>query len=299
LGTAIRVVAAILLGSIVGLPTFSQSEQTYTAPVQWKKLRLGDPEVVVELPKMPTYDGIKRPCQEYKQERFVSYASHSVYSVTLFSKLKSAPPFYCTQPARFDDRMFKDRLLALGRGQTATIGELESKNGKQISIEFLAKDVYYRIVYNKKRKMWVELSVAGRSTDQENRAKFFETLSLDSDKSADRLKKGVERTLGDLTPTIQKSLLQQIENAEYKIIFKPRPHYTDSARHASIQGTIRLKVTLMHHGGVGAISVVEGLSHGLTEQAVAAAKRIAFLPKIVNGSPVDEVVTVEYGFRVY
>ncbi len=58
-----------------------------------------------------------------------------------------------------------------------------------------------------------------------------------------------------------------------KILSKPRPGYTDSARQANIQGTVILRVTFLGSGGIGSISTVKGLGNGLTEQAIAAARR--------------------------
>ncbi len=84
-----------------------------------------------------------------------------------------------------------------------------------------------------------------------------------------------------------------------KILSKPRPGYTDSARQANIQGTVILRVTFLGSGQIGSISPVKGLGSGLTEQAIAAARRISFEPMKVNG--VGQTVTkqIEYTFSIY
>jgi len=41
------------------------------------------------------------------------------------------------------------------------------------------------------------------------------------------------------------------------------------------------------------------LGHGLTEEAVIAAKKIRFLPQTKNGQPVSVVKIVEYSFALY
>ncbi|MEP6705334.1 MAG: energy transducer TonB [Acidobacteriota bacterium] len=66
-----------------------------------------------------------------------------------------------------------------------------------------------------------------------------------------------------------------------------------------VEGPVRLKITLLKNGGVGSVVAVTTLSHGLTENAIAAANRILFLPKRVNGTPVSVVVTREYTFTIY
>jgi TonB family protein len=84
-----------------------------------------------------------------------------------------------------------------------------------------------------------------------------------------------------------------------QIFEKPKPSYTDSARQNNIQGTVTLRVVLSANGSIGKISPVRGLSHGLTEQAIAAAKRIRFTPAMKDGRAVSVAVTVEYNFSVY
>jgi protein TonB len=84
-----------------------------------------------------------------------------------------------------------------------------------------------------------------------------------------------------------------------KILAKPRAQYTDEARTAQLQGVVRLKVTLLANGSVGAITPVSRLGYGLTEQAIAAARQIRFEPKKVNGVPQSTIMTFEYSFSIY
>jgi TonB family protein len=84
-----------------------------------------------------------------------------------------------------------------------------------------------------------------------------------------------------------------------KIIFKPKATYTDEARTNNVQGSVRLKITLLASGQVGSITPVTRLPHGLTEQAIAAARQIKFEPAKVNGVAVSKIVTFDYGFNIY
>src|SRR5215204_5412612 len=72
------------------------------------------------------------------------------------------------------------------------------------------------------------------------------------------------------------------ETGKLTIKSKPAAKYTDAARENNIEGSVRLKVTLLASGEVGSISVVNGLPDGLTEQAIAAARKIKFEPKRIN-----------------
>lgn len=85
----------------------------------------------------------------------------------------------------------------------------------------------------------------------------------------------------------------------FRITSKPQAKYTDAGRTNSVQGTVRLKVTLLASGSVGSITPVTRLPHGMTEQAIAAARQIRFSPKKVNGIAQSVIVTVEYNFNLY
>jgi TonB family protein len=85
----------------------------------------------------------------------------------------------------------------------------------------------------------------------------------------------------------------------YRITFQPKALYTDAARANNVQGGVRLKITLLANGDIGSVTTVTQLPDGLTEQAIAAAKKIRFEPKRVNGVPVSVLITREYTFTIY
>jgi protein TonB len=62
--------------------------------------------------------------------------------------------------------------------------------------------------------------------------------------------------------------------------------YTEEAKQAAIEGTVVLDLIVSETGRVRDVKVVTGLGHGLTEAAIAAAKRCRFSPGEKNGTPV-------------
>jgi len=84
-----------------------------------------------------------------------------------------------------------------------------------------------------------------------------------------------------------------------KILSKPQAKYNDAGRTQGIQGSVRLKVTLLASGQVGSITPVTRLGAGLTEQAIAAARLIRFEPAKQNGVPISKTVTIDYSFSIY
>lgn len=83
------------------------------------------------------------------------------------------------------------------------------------------------------------------------------------------------------------------------ILLKPEPKYTDAARQNNIQGQVVLRITFLSNGQIGSISPVSGLSYGLTEQAIAAARQIRFEPAVRNGQPISVTKTFQYRFAIY
>ncbi len=83
------------------------------------------------------------------------------------------------------------------------------------------------------------------------------------------------------------------------ITAKPEPGFTEEARRAVITGTVRLRAVLAADGTVKYVLVLKGLSYGLTERCVAAARKIKFVPATLAGSPVSQFVILEYNFNIY
>lgn len=84
-----------------------------------------------------------------------------------------------------------------------------------------------------------------------------------------------------------------------KILVKPRAEYTDAARRAGVQGTVRLLVLLRSDGTIGPIMIVGRQPYGLNDAAIRAARKLKFVPKTINDRPVSSFVTIEYSFSIY
>jgi TonB family protein len=84
-----------------------------------------------------------------------------------------------------------------------------------------------------------------------------------------------------------------------KLISKPEPVYTQAARNEQIVGTVVLKCVFAGDGTVKHILVVQSLPNGLTQQSIAAAKKIRFIPATRNGQPVSMWMQLEYNFNLY
>lgn len=84
-----------------------------------------------------------------------------------------------------------------------------------------------------------------------------------------------------------------------RITYKQKAQYTDAARTNGVQGTVTLRVTFLSSGGIGSITTVKGLPHGLTEQAIAAARNMKFEPEVAGGQPRTTTRPVSFTFNIY
>jgi TonB family protein len=84
-----------------------------------------------------------------------------------------------------------------------------------------------------------------------------------------------------------------------RITYQQKPNYTEEARKAQINGTVRLRVTFNANGTIGNVSQVSGLGYGLTEQAISAARNMRFEPAMKNGVAVTSTKVVEFNFNIY
>jgi TonB family protein len=91
---------------------------------------------------------------------------------------------------------------------------------------------------------------------------------------------------------------EQPPTTPVEIVQKPKPDYSAEGRALKIEGEVRLDVLFTASGQVRVIRVVQGLGHGLDEQAVRAAEKIKFKPAQRQGQPVDSTATLHIIFQL-
>jgi TonB family protein len=84
-----------------------------------------------------------------------------------------------------------------------------------------------------------------------------------------------------------------------RIISRPNPQYTESARRFGVEGTVVIRAVFSNEGQVTNIKVVKGLPHGLTQASVLVARQIKFIPAQKDGRPVSQYIQIEYSYRLY
>lgn len=80
---------------------------------------------------------------------------------------------------------------------------------------------------------------------------------------------------------------------------RPEPQYTAEARENGTEGTVMLRAVFSASGQVTNIRVMSGLSDGLTERAIEAARQIKFTPALKDGRAVPQYIQLEYNFSLF
>jgi TonB family protein len=83
-----------------------------------------------------------------------------------------------------------------------------------------------------------------------------------------------------------------------RAIYKPEPQYTEDAKIAKIQGSVRLSLVIDEQGRPDDIKVVLSLDPGLDQQAIEAVRQWQFAPATKDGVPVPVTALIEVNFRL-
>ena len=97
---------------------------------------------------------------------------------------------------------------------------------------------------------------------------------------------------------VQKPVDTPVQSTSVELVSKPAVQYTSEARQLRVQGDVVLSVTFLASGQVVVNSVVQGLGHGLDEEARRVAQQIRFRPATANGKPVDVTTKIHITFQL-
>jgi protein TonB len=82
-------------------------------------------------------------------------------------------------------------------------------------------------------------------------------------------------------------------------LVQPKPRYPAQALNRKIEGWVLVRFNITKEGTVDAVEVVEAEPKGVFErEAVRAAWRYKFKPKLVDGTPVEQVATLPFQFTL-
>ena len=282
---------------------FAQTKN-YNAPVKWERYKVSEREVSILFPKLPTLTNRSDICGQEATNKYAVYAEDVVYGLNITFKTKQEIPNYCTNKRKFDKQNFDDRLKEI-KSDLKTDKETTSKQNNLEVIKIENKFFAYWLINDFDNKRWFELWTSNADETNVPIKNFVNSLKIEKNSSGIEIGEGSLRMLGDeLTADKVKIDDKTPTNSDkeifgLRIIAKQFVAYTEAARKANIQGTVKLRVTFLASGGIGDISVDNALPYGLTEQVIAAVAKIAFIPAKRNGTPITVIKQFEYSFTLY
>src|SRR5690349_875717 len=126
-----------------------------------------------------------------------------------------------------------------------------------------------------------QFSVHGNLAADEAVKQFFSSIVFGKKAEGIDVKDG--EGLPFSNPTCDATVTGRDADTKAKLVMKPEPSYTEAARQNQIVGTVVLKVVFSCNGSVVNIRTVKELPHGLTEQSIAAARKIKYIPAVKDG----------------
>ncbi len=278
--------------------TFAQSAATSSA-VKWEDYSVKNFKVSFLLPKLPVVVNETSRCRGEETFAYGSYAAGATYVVRMTRKIDV--PRTCTEKEEFDKNRFNERVSAL---KNTLLDLKERANGKSNEIVLDGKNIIHKLINDSKNDQWFEFQVIGADETKTEVKNFLGSLKINKLDGIE-IGSGAAQTLSDqLAQTPDNGVKNSVkpENSKLEgvmIALKPRANYTDLTRKNNTQGKVVLRVVFSANGGIGAISVISGIADGLTEQSIAAARRIVFVPARRNGVAYSVAKLVEYSFTIY
>jgi ubiquitin len=315
----------IILIAFGTLSIFSQYEQ-YSAPINWELYRVSDKKVSLLLPKLPVLISESNICTQTQTYKYAVYADDVVYGLNINLKINAKVPDFCSPKKEFDKNSFRFRVNEVKNQLKSTESKIVKINN--LEAEFIKGELLnYWLVNDLKNNQWFELWTANADENKKEVKDFISSVKISENPKGIEIKDGSESTLGDFkSVSIDKKLsenntkiedlnseLDRIKDKDFEtkeiepsgetskvtFIVKPYPKYTEQARRNNTQGSCKLRVSFYANGAIGSISPFTTLPDGLTEQAIAAAKKIIFLPAKRNGKKYNVTKTVEYTFTIF
>ena len=298
----------LLFGLLVSLVPSLIAQTDNTAPVVWERYRHSDLDVSVNLPKMPVVVANYDTCREELNRSSYAYAESAVYEFRIVASgiRQGGRPRVCpSDRPPFDQSVMDQRLDQLRHVKGAI--ETRRRIAELDAFQFKEEGSVRVIIPDVARRRWIELAVVHYVNEMPDIDRFLRSLQFDAS-SGTEIADGATQILGDPVqgqlapdPTAgedQKSIDKR-RVTPFLVLLRPQARYTEEGRNANENGSVRLKVTLQENGAVGSITPLTQLKYGLTEQAVAAARRLVFLPKRVDGKAVSTTLSMEYSFTIY
>lgn len=289
---------SLVVGTLLLLVCGARAQTENPSETQpWKAYTVKDEAFSVELPTHPAMHTSQRfnaRSQKFaKMRQLGAYADGVVYTIYVFENpepRQSLDQFIGLLSGRIWDRTsFRD--ISLNGFTGKVLVSVDRASG--MAQFFDAKDRLY------------QFAAFGVAEDDARVKKFFSSVSLKKMKDSVAVSDGqgipyeTIAESGAADEAGEKIVASKEVDKKMRLVMKPEPHYTESARQGVVTGTVVIKCVFSSTGNITNIRIVSGLPYGLTEKAIDAARKIKFIPAIKDGKYVSMWMQLEYNFNLY
>ena len=259
--------------------------------VSWQQYTVGGEQFSVSMPLLPAmHISSKRLEGDKKSRREIrlgSYADGVVYTVHVVENLSPRESLQEFIGRRSETGNAQDVNRDGLSGKLFTSGETR----ESMVLFFAGEDRLY------------SFSAFGVSPEDPRMTKFFSSISFNKKTVALEVFEGPGLPYEQDPPSAGDELTGRTfpgkdVTTKARLAMKPEPSYTEEARQLGITGTVVLKCLFNSNGSVTNIETISGLPHGLTQNAIEAAKKIKFLPATKDGKFVSMWMQLAYSFNI-
>jgi TonB family protein len=255
-----------------------------SAPEKWKRYTVAGLEFSVVLPTLPAMTFVP-PSKDDPWEILIgAYANGAIYTVGVYENMRgqrSLSDFIAEQSDQLGLKDATEKPLVV----SGLAGKEYSFSGSSTYQFFADRNAFYRF------------TVLNAAIDQPGAKTFLSSIVFGPKQE------GIAITDGPGTPyqpdQPERIFTGKEADKKARLGMKPGPRYTEDARRNQVTGTVIIKAVFTSAGNVSNISIVSGLPFGLTENAIAAAKKIKFIPAMKDGHYVSMWMQLEYNFALY
>jgi len=278
---------AFLTGTLILFVSFRAGAQMESQP--WKRYTVVGGEMSVMLPTVPSMTTSESRWHEKKQWSVTLgvYAEGLIYQVNVYENVEglSLADFIGRQTANSETDGPTERKLVVN-----------GVSGKEYSFPHSLVPATTQFFATESRLY--RFGVGGATADDPRVGRFLSSIVLGAKQDGIVVGDGPGVPFHPDYPDDVAYVGKEIDR-KVRVVIKPEPAYTEQAKQAAITGTVVLKVVFTSGGNVSNIRIVSGLPYGLTDNAIAAAKKIKFYPALKNGKYVSMWMQLEYNFNLF
>jgi TonB family protein len=297
----------IFLSLLAAGVCFSQAVPN-SAAVKWEKYSVPEHNVSVLLPRMPIRIDRNITCSGEETRQYGAYTDGGVYVLSVTKRVE--PPFRCQRIGGIKQIDFETRLATLMEApRVGEVTKTDISKGALQGKKIQNKNGAYYLYNDPEHDRWFELWIMGVDETKAEAKNFLDSFEIEKKTTGINIKDGAPSAGGDdmadpegpvaATPLLNPTGKGDSDSTGVQVILKTIPQYTEEARRNRISGTVILRVRFLRNGAIGSITPMATLQGGLTEQAIAATRKIVFVPAKIKGVFTSTEKTIEHRFNTF